>query len=63
MEVKGKTTVVERDLRGLRALAEERRMKRLICVSLEDRPRRVDGLEILPYGHFLDALWAGEFSR
>lgn len=62
VEVKGKTSVVERDLRGLRALAEERKMKRLICVSLEDRPRRVDGLQILPYGQFLDGLWAGEFK-
>lgn len=62
VEIKGKTSVVERDLRGLRALAEERRMKRLICVALEDRPRRVGGLQILPYGQFLDALWAGEFN-
>jgi predicted AAA+ superfamily ATPase len=62
VEVKGKASVVERDLRGLRALAEERKMKRLICVSLEDRPRRVDGLQILPYGQFLDGLWAGEFK-
>ena len=31
-------------------------------MSLEPRPRRVDGVTLLPYGDFLDALWGGEFS-
>jgi predicted AAA+ superfamily ATPase len=62
IEVKAKENVAERELRGLRAIAEERRVKRALCVCLEPRPRRVDGVSILPYGAFLDALWDGEFA-
>src|SRR3990170_7972617 len=41
IEVKAKPHVSDRDLRSLRALAEERRVKRLLCVCLEPRARRV----------------------
>jgi uncharacterized protein len=50
------------DLKGLRALAEEGSLKRFVCVSLEARPRRADGIEVLPLARFLQALWGGEFS-
>jgi len=62
VEVKAKEYVSPQDLRSLRALAEEKMLKRHICVSLEARPRVVDGIRILPYSDFLEALWAGEFS-
>ena len=62
LETKAKETVSEQDLRSLRALAEERKMKSLLCVCLEPRPRKVGEIDIVPYGHFLDALWDGEFS-
>lgn len=63
IEVKAKANVGARDLRSLRALAEEADLKRYICVSLDPRPRRLDdGIEVLPYGRFLDDLWAGRFS-
>jgi hypothetical protein len=62
IEVKAKENVAPRELRGLRAMAEERRVKRALCVSLERRSRRVGEVSILPYGDFLDALWGGEFS-
>ena len=62
IEVKGKTNVSVGELKGLRALGEERSLKRLICVSLETRRRRVGEVEVLPYGAFLDALWAGEYD-
>ena len=42
------TTVSDRDLRSLRALAEEEKLKRYLCVSLESRPRDVNGIAILP---------------
>ncbi|MBT9582016.1 DUF4143 domain-containing protein [bacterium] len=61
VELKAKATVSVKDLRSLRALAEERVMKRLLCVCLESRPRRVGDLEVVPVHLFLQRLWAGEF--
>jgi len=61
IEVKAKENVSIRDLRSLRALAEEKKMKRYLCVSLEPRPRDVEGIRILPYQDFLEALWGGEY--
>jgi predicted AAA+ superfamily ATPase len=62
IEVKAKNPVAERDLRGLRAVAEEKKLKRYVCVSLEPRPRTVDGIRILPWKEFLAELWAGELG-
>lgn len=62
VEVKAKANVTHNDLKFLRALGEEGRFKRLICVSLEPRPRQVDGIAVLPYGDFLDRLWDGQYA-
>jgi hypothetical protein len=62
VEVKAKVNVAPRDLRSLAALAEEKKVKRSLCVSLEPRRRRVGGTTILPWREFLDGLWAGEYS-
>lgn len=62
VEVKGKENVSPQDLKSLRALAEEQKLKRYLCVSLETRRRQAEGIVILPYAQFLEALWAGEFS-
>lgn len=62
IEVKAKTNVADRDLRGLRALREERLLKQYVVVSQEATPRRVDGIEILPWRAFLDRLWDGAFA-
>jgi predicted AAA+ superfamily ATPase len=62
IEVKAKENVSPQDLKSLRALAEENRLKRYLCVSLEPRTRRIDGVTILPLREFLEALWDGEFS-
>jgi predicted AAA+ superfamily ATPase len=61
VEVKAKETVSPQDVKSLRALAEERKLKRYLCVSLEARPRRFDGIKLLPIREFLDALWGGEY--
>jgi predicted AAA+ superfamily ATPase len=61
IEVKGKEPVGERDLRGLRALKEEGLLKHYLVVSLERRPRTVDGIRVLPWQDFLEQLWAGAF--
>lgn len=62
IEVKAKTNVSDRDLRGLRALQEERLLKRYVVVSLETVPRGIEGIEVLPWRDFLGRLWEGEFS-
>ncbi|MBM4047620.1 MAG: ATP-binding protein [Planctomycetes bacterium] len=47
-------------LRGLRALKEDIPVKRAILVSRVSRPRKTeDGIEVLPWDHFLRDLWAG----
>jgi predicted AAA+ superfamily ATPase len=62
IEAKAKAHLGPHDLRSLMALAEERRFKRHVCVSLEPRPRRVGPVTILPWREFLDALWGGAWS-
>ena len=62
IDVKAKENVASRDLRSLRALAEEKRLKRYLCVSIEPRRRQLDGITVLPYREFLDALWSGKLA-
>ena len=61
IEVKAKTNISSKDLRGLKALREEG-ISNLYVVSLETRVRRVDDIEILPWRVFLDRLWADELG-
>jgi predicted AAA+ superfamily ATPase len=61
IEVKCKANVGPGDLKGLRAVAEEGKLRRYLCVCLEPRRRRVDGVEVLPYAEFLAALWNGDY--
>jgi len=62
IEVKAKENVSPDDLRSLRAIAEENKLKRCLCVSLEPRPRRIGGITILPYREFLENLWSGQYK-
>lgn len=62
IEAKAKEHVGQRDLRGLRALAEEGRLQRYVVASLERQPRTQDGIEILPWRVLLEQLWAGELG-
>ena len=61
IEVKAKPSVAPADLRSLRALAEEAKLKRYLCVSLEPRRRRVGDVTVEPVQSFLAALWGGEY--
>src|SRR5262245_7754654 len=54
VEIKAKRHVSAHDLKSLLAIAEEGLLKRLLCVSLEPRPRRVGSVEIVPCGEFLE---------
>ena len=61
IEVKAKENVSLQDLKSLRALAEEKQLKRYLCVSLEPRARKIEGISVLPLSDFLEALWNEEF--
>jgi len=61
IEVKATENLSVQDLRPLRALAEEKRLKRYLYVTLEPRSRKLEGITALPYREFLDALWSGEY--
>jgi predicted AAA+ superfamily ATPase len=50
IEVKATASVGAHHLRGLRALAEEHILKRLVCLCLEPRVRRVGEILIVPVG-------------
>lgn len=62
VEVKAKENVSQTDLKSLRALAEERKLKRYLCVSLEKRRRQVGGITVLPVREFLEILWGAGYS-
>ena len=62
VEVKAKENVSARDLKSLWAFAEEKNLKRYLCVSLEPRKRNLGNMTVLPFRDFLEALWSGEFS-
>ena len=57
IEAKAARRVQQKHLRGLRALAEERLVRRSIVVCREDRPRIERGIEIQPLEFFLATLW------
>ncbi|MBK9307396.1 MAG: hypothetical protein IPM58_10000 [Nitrospira sp.] len=50
------------DLKSLKALAEERKLKRYLCVSLEARRRKVGEVTILPIHEFVNNLWNESYS-
>lgn len=62
VEVKAKENVSQTDLKSLRALAEEQKLKRYLCVSLDKRRRQVGEIAILPVREFLETLWGGGYS-
>jgi predicted AAA+ superfamily ATPase len=59
IEVKATTLADERDTRGLRALADDRRLSRQVLVTRDAHPRRLGSVEVLPYAVFLQELWGG----
>jgi hypothetical protein len=64
IEAKATASVTSDHLRGLRELTkDQRKVRRRILVCLEARVRKTDdGIEILPYGTFVNRLWAGELA-
>ncbi len=63
VEVKGTPFVQPQHLRGVFAFQEEYRPKRSLVVCLEEKPRRVQTVEIIPWRLFLDQLWSGSLIQ
>ena len=65
VEAKGKNKITSRDLRGLANFKKEYpSVKRLIVVCLEKRIRKTDdGIYVVPHQEFIEALWAGRWTR
>lgn len=62
VEVKAKENVSAHDLKSLQAIAEEKKLRRYLCVSLGPRRRNLENVTILPLREFLEALWSREYS-
>jgi predicted AAA+ superfamily ATPase len=62
VEVKAKKNLSPVDIKSLRKLAEERKLKRYICVSMEPRRRKIGNIDILSYQEFLALLWDGAYA-
>ena len=60
IEIKSCEEVQTRHLKGLKAFSEEHPNARLIVVSLDHNPRKMNNIEIYPAIEFLRKLWAGE---
>jgi predicted AAA+ superfamily ATPase len=61
IEVKGTGQIQPQDLKALRALREENLLEKFIIVSMDDRQRQIDGIQIYPWHQFLTMLWNNEF--
>jgi len=62
VEVKAKENISPQDVKPLHALAEEKKLKRCLCVSLERRRRKMDAVTVLPWEEFLGELWGGHYT-
>ena len=60
IEVKSTKNVASHHLKGIRAFREEYKTKHAIVISLDPKPRLIDGIKILPWQDFLDQLWDGQ---
>ncbi|MBW1804537.1 MAG: DUF4143 domain-containing protein, partial [Deltaproteobacteria bacterium] len=61
IEVKGKANISSKDYKALRSLKEEALLKEYILVSLEETPRKVGDICILPWKEFLINLWQDKY--
>lgn len=58
IEVKATRHVAPRDLRGLQAIAEERKFRRLLCVSEDRTPATHGQVRCVPWQAFAEELWS-----
>ena len=60
IEVKSSDNVTSSDTKGLKAFGEEHPDAKLILLSMEERPRMMNGIEVWPVEQFLQRLWDGK---
>lgn len=58
IEIKSSRNVSSRDTKGLKAFGEEYPAAKLYLLSLEERPRKLNNVEVWPVEQFLKHLWA-----
>jgi len=63
IEVKTSKNIGYQDLKNLKALQEENLLKNYVLVCFETAPRTVDGIQIMPWRMFLEALWHKELLQ
>ncbi len=61
VEVRAQENVSRSDIESLHAIAEEKKLNRYLCVSLEPRARKFEGITVMPFREFLDSLWSGGY--
>ncbi|MCL5073926.1 MAG: ATP-binding protein [Actinobacteria bacterium] len=62
LEIKSGKMVHDIDLRSLKTLQEDGKVKHLLIISQEKYPRDMGNIKIIPWKIFLEMLWAGEFD-
>ena len=60
IEVKSTDNVTSHDTKGLKAFGEEHHEAKLILLSMEERARKLNGIEMWPVTQFLSRLWSGK---
>lgn len=60
IEVKSTDNITNRHLNGLKGFASEFAVRRQIIVSMDPYHRKIGEIEVIPWGKFLQELWAGE---
>ena len=60
IEAKSSRHIGERQAKGLTVLSSLKALKRQIIVCRESRPSRIGRVEVLPWRHFVEELWAGD---
>jgi predicted AAA+ superfamily ATPase len=60
LEIKSTNMINPRHLKGLKSFSEEYKTKKLIVVSTDPYPRKIDNIAVLPWNIFLEKLWSGE---
>lgn len=61
IEIKSSSKFSTQMLKGLKALQEEKKVKKFILVSNDPVSRNYDGVLVMPYTEFLEKLWGGHF--
>ena len=63
IEVKSADHIVSNDTKGLKAFSEEHPDAKLILLSMEERPRILNEIEVWPVTQFLQRLWNRKWLR